>query len=252
LTDKSETPWYENDEMWKLAEPVMFDETSFTRALGEVDSLISLLEIQPDERILDLGCGVGRHSLEFARRGHEVVGVDRTKCYLERAEERAASENLDIEFVLEDMRLFRRENSFDITLSMLTAFGYFEDPEEQMKVLRNIHFSLRTGGRFVYQSLGKEVLARIFLSKDWSEHDDGFILYERKAVNDWSMMHNVWHFIERGGKIHRWEFKHWIYSAAEIKSMLMSAGFSQVRVYGDLDGSAYDNEATHIVAVATK
>jgi SAM-dependent methyltransferase len=252
LTDKSKVPWYENDEMWEVAAAVMFDEACFARAPVEVDSLTSLLDIQPDERILDLGCGVGRHSLEFARRGHKVVGVDRTKSYLERAKASAADENLDIEFVLEDMRSFRRESSFDITLSMFTSFGYFEDPEEQMRVLRNIHFSLRPGGRFVYQSFGKEVLARIFLPKDWSEHEEGYILYERKAINDWSMMHNIWHFIDREGKIHRWEFQHWIYSAAEMKDMLMNVGFSDARVYGNLDGSEYDNEATHIIAVATK
>ncbi|MFX0046000.1 MAG: class I SAM-dependent methyltransferase [Candidatus Hermodarchaeota archaeon] len=252
MTDKSKTPWHEDDEMWAVAAPLMFDEARLAQAPREVDSLTSLLAIQPDDRILDLCCGVGRHSLEFARRGHKVVGVDRTEPYLERAKASAANENLDIEFVLEDMRSFRRESTFDVTLSMFTSFGYFEDPEDQMRVLRNIHFSLEPGGRFVYQSFGKEVLARIFLPKDWEEYDKGFVLYERKAINDWSMMHNKWHFIEREGKIHTWEFQHWIYSAAEMKGMLMDAGFSEARVYGNLDGAAYDNEATMIVAVATK
>ena len=123
MTDKSEVPWYEQDEMWEVAASVMFDEACFARTPGEVDGLTSLLDIQPDDRILDLGCGVGRHTLEFARRGHKVVGVDRTKSYLERAKASAANENLDIEFVLEDMRSFRREASFDITLSMFTSFG---------------------------------------------------------------------------------------------------------------------------------
>ena len=252
LTDDSETPWHENDEMWELASSAMFDEAKFAQAIEEVDGLTSLLDIQPEEEILDLGCGIGRHSLEFARRGYKVVGVDRTKSFLKRAKASAADENLEIEFVLEDMRSFRRESAFDVTLSMFTSFGYFEDPEDQMRVLRNIHFSLRPGGRFVYQSFGKEILARIFRPTDWSEYEKGFILYDRKAVNDWSMMHNKWHFIERGGKIRTWEFKHWIYSAAEFKSMLLSAGFSEARVYGNLDGSAYDNEAAFIIAVGTK
>ncbi|MFW9943972.1 MAG: class I SAM-dependent methyltransferase [Candidatus Sifarchaeia archaeon] len=252
MTDKSEVPWYEQDEMWELAASIMFDEESIKRAVVQVDSLTSLLKIQPDDRILDLGCGVGRHSLEFARRGHKVVGVDRTRSYLERARASAADENLDVEFVLEDMRSFRREASFDVTLSMFTSFGYFEDPEDQMGVLKNIYFSLRPGGRFVYHSFGKEVLARIFNPRDWQEHKEGFVLYDRKAINDWSMMHNKWHFIDREGKIHTWEFQHWIYSAVEFKSMLMSAGFSKAQVYGNLDGSPYDNEAASTIAVGTK
>jgi SAM-dependent methyltransferase len=254
LTDKSEAPWYENDEMWEKMELVMFTESRIAQTPEEVDSLISLLEIQPDEEILDLGCGIGRHSLEFTRRGYGIVGVDRTRIYLERARASAANEELELEFVLEDMRSFRRENSFDIVLSMYTSFGFSGNPEDQMRVLTNIHSSLRNGGRFVLvgRSIGKEVVARTFVPRTWDEHDTCFILREMKIVNDWSTVHLTWHFIEKDGPIHRWEITHWTYSAAELKSMLMRAGFSKVRVYGELDGSAYDNEAKMIVAVATK
>ncbi|MFQ5831277.1 MAG: class I SAM-dependent methyltransferase [Candidatus Thorarchaeota archaeon] len=254
LTEKSELPWYEDDEMWEIMEPVMFTESRIAQTPEEVDNLVSLLKIQPNEVILDLGCGIGRHSLEFARRGYKIVGVDRTKIYLERARASAAKEELELEFVLEDMLSFLRENSFDIVLSMYTSFGFSEDPKDQMRVLKNIHLSLRNGGRFVLagHSIAKEVFARTFVPRTWDEHETGFILRERKIVNDWSMAHKTWHFIEKGGRIHRWEITHWIYSAAELKSMLMSAGFSQVQIYGSLDGSAYDNEATLIVAVATK
>jgi SAM-dependent methyltransferase len=244
--------WYEDDKLWEIMEPVMFTEARIARTQDEVDAIKFLCRIQPDETILDLCCGVGRHSLEFARRGYKVVGVDRTKVYLEKAKLAAKEENLDIEFVLDDMRTFYRKNTFDVALSMFTSFSYFEDHEEQMLVLRNVYSSLRAGGRFILESAGKEILARIFLRQSWSEWPHGFLLEEREAIENWSKMHNTWIFIEKNGTVNKWNVTHWIYSGTEFKEMLESVGFSDVRIYGGLDGSNYDNEATRLVVIATK
>lgn len=244
--------WFDDDLLWKIMEPVMFTEARIAHTPAEVDSIKSLCKIQQEDAILDLCCGVGRHSLELARRGHKVVGVDRTKLYLERAVLNAKKEKLDIEFIQDDMRTFYRKNSFDVVLSMFTSFSYFEDHEEQMLVLRNIYSSLRAGGRFVFESAGKEILARIFLRQNWSEWPHGFMMEEREAIENWSKMHNKWIFIERNGTVHRWDVTHWIYSGSEIKEMLEKVGFSDIKVYGDLDGRPYDNEATRLLVVATK
>lgn len=252
MSEDNEVPWYENDKLWEIMEPVLFTDARIAHSESEVDSLKSLCKIQQDESILDLCCGIGRHSLEFARRGHRVVGVDRTKLYLERAKRSASEENLDIEFVEDDMRTFYRKKSFDVVLSMFTSFSYFDDHEEQMLVLRNIYSSLRAGGRFLLESAGKEILARIFLRYSWSEWPHGFMLEERETIDDWSKMQNKWIFIERDGTTHRYEVTHWIYSGNEIREMLEKVGFTDVKIYGGMDGRPYDTEAERLVVVATK
>jgi SAM-dependent methyltransferase len=252
MSKEQEVEWYEDDKMWEIMEPVMFTEARIAHTSNEVDAIKSLCKIQPEDEILDLCCGVGRHSLEFARRGHRVVGVDRTMLYLERAKKSAKDEKLNIEFVLDDMRTFYRKKSFDIILSIFTSFSYFDDHEEQMLVLRNIYASLRAGGRFILESMAKEILARIFLRQNWSEWPHGFMLEEREAIENWSKMHSKWIFIERDGKIHQWDVTHWIYSGAEIQKMLESVGFSDIKIYGGLDGRDFDNEAERLVVIATK
>ena len=252
MADESLVPWYEDEKLWEIMEPVMFTEARIAFTSNEVDAIKSLCRITPDEAVLDLCCGVGRHSLELARRGHKVVGVDRTSQYLDRAKKTAEEENLTIEFVLDDMRTFYRKKSFDVVLSMFTSFSYFDDHEEQMLVLRNIYASLRPGGRLMIESMGKEILARIFLRQSWSEWPHGFMLEEREAIENWSKMHNKWTFIERNGTVHKWDVIHWIYSGAEIKEMLESVGFSDVKIFGALDGRDYDNESDRLVVVATK
>ena len=97
-TDK---PWYDQDEFWAATAPVLFHQRRWDKAPEEIDCVISLLGMAPGSRILDLCCGPGRHSLELARRGYKVTGVDRTTLYLEEANARAKKENLEIEFVNE-------------------------------------------------------------------------------------------------------------------------------------------------------
>lgn len=90
----------------------------------------SRLGLGDEASVLDLGCGIGRHALELARRGYHVVGVDRTARYLEIARARAQSGRLHAEFIGEDMRRFARAEAFDGVISMWTSFGYVESADQ--------------------------------------------------------------------------------------------------------------------------
>jgi SAM-dependent methyltransferase len=245
-------PWHEDDEFWAALEPQLFDAARLNAALDEVAHAVNLLGLSAGASVLDLCCGPGRHSLELARRGCRVTGVDRTGLYLRGAQERAGAENLTIEFVQSDMRVFRRENSFDGAINLFSSFGYFENPDEDLQVLRNLHASLRSGARLVMQMVGKEILARAFAPKHWIEYPDGsYFLSEREVADDWSGIHNRW-IVIRGAQRKVFDFTHRIYSAAELKGALRAAGFSAVDILGDLDGRPYDREAQYLVAVAAK
>jgi len=122
--------WYDDDTFWETFRDYMFNPARLEQARAEVDQLVALLKLGSGVQLLDLCCGIGRHSLEFARRGFMVTGVDRTARYLELARDGAARENLSIEFVHSDMRAFVRREAFNGALSMFTSFGYFEDPAD--------------------------------------------------------------------------------------------------------------------------
>ncbi|HEX9896511.1 MAG TPA: class I SAM-dependent methyltransferase [Dehalococcoidales bacterium] len=244
-------PWHENDDFWELWGPVMFNERRVADAPTEADNLISLLKIKPGNRVLDLCCGIGRHSLELARRGFKVTGVDRTADYLSAASKQAKKAGLDIEFVNEDMRSFRCPSTFNTAICMFTSFGFFEDPEDDRKVVLNMYQSLKKGGCFLIDVNGKERLAAIFRERDWRREDDAIILEERKVTQDWSWMEAHWTLI-KDGKIRENTLTHRIYSAAELKALLTSCGFSEVKVYGDFAGSPYDQNAKRLVVVAKK
>lgn len=201
--------------------------------------------------VLDLCCGYGRHSIELAERGFDVTGVDLTEHYLEYAKERADEEGLDIEFVHDDMREFKKEKEFDVILNLFTSFGYFEDESENVKVLENVYESLKPHGKFVLDVMGKEIIARIFKEKDWKETEDGFVMMERSVERDWTWLKNRRIEIKDGDKTEI-EFSHWLYTAKELKEMLEEVGFESVESYGSYDGKPYNENAERLVVIAMK
>ena len=245
-------PWHDRDEFWERTAASMFSERVIAAAPQDVENIIALLGLQPGASVLDLCCGVGRHAIELARLGFRVTAVDRTQDYLDRASARAEKEGLSIEFVCADMRAFCREAAFDAVVNLYTAFGYFEDIEEDRQVVRNVWRSLVPGGAFVLELMGKEVLARIYQARDWAELEDGsLMLQERTIARDWSWMENRWILI-RDGERTEFPLSHRLYSAMELKGLLVECGFAETHAYGDLHGAPYDHTARRLVVVARK
>ena len=243
--------WWEDAEFWALFSGPMFREKAWEEAAEQVERLETLLDIEPPARVLDLCCGPGRHTLALARRGYRVLGVDRTERFLEEARERADAEGLDVDLAHSDMRDFVEPEGFDAAINMLTSFGYFPDPEDDDRVVANLHASLVPGGRVVLDTIGKEILARIFQARDWRERDGDFYLYERRITDDWSWMENRWIRIDVDER-HEYTVGHRLYSAGELKRILEDGGFTDVRAYGGFDGRPYDPEAERLIVVGTK
>ncbi len=242
--------WFEDEEFWRELYPFMFPDSRMEKAEEDSDSLIELTGITGGD-VLDLCCGPGRFSIAMARRGFTVTGVDRTEYLLEIAGRRASLEDLSVEWVLEDMRSFIRSDCFDLAICMFTSFGYFEKHEENMKVLNNIRNSLKQGGKLLIELMGKEVLASIFSPISTDELEDGMLLVQKHRIEDgWRKIHNEWLIIKDERVKNKWEFSHWVYSAAEMENMLKEAGFSVQQVYGSIAGIPYDSEAIRLVVVA--
>jgi SAM-dependent methyltransferase len=247
----AEKAWHEDDTFWKETLPVLFPHSRVQDAQEEIEQILALTRVPAGAAVLDLCCGIGRHSLELVRRGFRVTGVDRTKEYLDLAAAAAGRESLSLELIQEDMRTFRREESYDAVLNLFTSFGYFEDPRDDQRVVGNIYASLRPGGVLVMQLMSKEVLARIFRPRDWYEQDGLLVLEERKVRQNWSWIESRWILISEGRRIDL-DLSHRLYSASELTLLLQGYGFGEVAVHGDFDGSPYDEKANRLVIISRK
>lgn len=244
--------WHEDDRFWETFAPAMFTPERFAAAPGEVTSVLALARTPPGAAVLDVACGPGRHALELARRGFRVTGVDRTRLHVSRARAGAAAEGLRLELVEGDARAFVRPDSFDLALSLFTSFGYFRDPADDRRLAENVADSLRPGGTFVIDVVGKEVLGRIFQPRDWHELPDGALwLEERRVDGGWSQLRNRW-ILLRDGRREEFVIELRLYSAAELAALLREAGFASAEPFGSLRGTPYDEKAERLVIVARR
>lgn len=243
--------WFEDEEFWRDFYGYMFSPERFAAAGEEANRILALTQLTGGN-LLDLCCGPGRHSVEFAQRGFQVTGVDRSPFLLERAREHAAASGVSVEWIMDDMRRFVRPQSFDLACSLFTSFGYFQDEEEDIQTLRNIYESLKATGVLVIDVISKERVARNWQNAMCSQLADGSLLLQRpQLLQDWSRIRSEWTLI-KDGRTRNFTFEHTLYSGRELKDRLRGCGFQHVQLFGNLLGSAYDQDATRLVAIARK
>lgn len=243
--------WFEDESFWAETYPFTFPEKRFEAAGEEIDKIIHLVGFQ-GTAVLDLCCGPGRHAVVLAKSGYAVTAVDRTQFLLHKAKERAEAQGVAIEFVQEDMRNFVRPAAYDLALNVFTSFGYFDDKEDDMKVLRNIHESLRPKGVCLLDMISKEWVAKYFQGTTSTLLDDGSLLVKRTGVfDDWAYIRNEWILVKEGRST-VYKFHHTIYSGQELKDRLYQVGFKRVKLFGDLSGNDYGIKAQRLVAAAWK
>jgi SAM-dependent methyltransferase len=248
---KHKPEWFDNDAYWRETFPFMFPKERMEIAAETVEKVLGITGIRGGSA-LDLCCGPGRCSLPLASHGFAVTGVDRSKFFLDKARASARSAKLKIEWIQSDMRNFVREDAFNLVLSMFTSFGYFEDRDEDLLILNNIFRSLRPGGAFLMEVLGKEILARMLQDSSVSTLPDGTTLFEqRKIIDDWSRVVTDWNII-RKGKARKFTIRLNLYSGQELREKLELAGFSNVKLMGTIDRAPYDSQAKRLIALAWK
>jgi SAM-dependent methyltransferase len=243
--------WFADESFWAEIYPFEFPLPVVDAGVAQIDKAIALSGVRGGDA-LDLGCGPGRHAIPLARRGFRVTAVDLSPFHLAKARERAEVARVAVEFVQSDMRAFVRADAFDLAVNLFTSFGYFEDPADDLRVLRHVHHSLRPGGVLVMDVASKERLARVLHPTLSQRAVDGALLVQRhQIVEDWSRVRNEWTVV-RDGRARTFEFLLRVYSGQELKTLLGAAGFTTVTLYGGLDGRPYDLEAERLVAVAAR
>ena len=259
---KKNSEWFNDGEFWEQFAPIMFDDAHWAEVPAVADGVARLARfdlygetsntsVRSGLRVLDLCCGFGRVSAELARRGFAVTGVDITESYLQTAREEASYENLNIEYIRADARDFVRTQFFDAAVNLYISFGYFDNQEDDRLLLSNVYESLKTGGVFIIETLGKEIAARDFTESECFRRAGFTVLTEYETLDSWTFLKNRWILFKDGKKVEK-TFTQRLYSASELRALLLEAGFAKVEIYGDWDESPYDHRAAKLIAVGRK
>jgi len=207
-------------------------EMAWTERTGsEVDRALKILRPQGGERILDLACGSGRHSLELVRRGFSVVGAYIKTKLIEIARRDAGEQGLEATFVQGDLRELDFEGEFDFVLNLNDgAVGYFETDEENHRTFAVISRALRSGGRNLVQ-LPNVLYARANLpQRSWIPSSGMVELVEHRWNKSDSYMEGAMIPIRFGevidGLDKRIEFRQRLYTVDELRDIYASVGMT--------------------------
>ncbi len=240
-------PWYE-----AFFGPDYLKQYEHTTTAQEIDGVEKILHLKAGSRILDLACGAGRHSIELAKRGMDVVGYDLSEPLLKVARAAARNASVRVTFARGDMRELPYRGEFDAVINLFTSFGYFEREVDDRKVLGRVARALKRRGKFLMERFNRESLASTLPSQSWQVRDDrSVILYEDTFDVLRGRYETRQIVIDRAGtREHNASVR--AYTFPELKEVFDAAGLSVHRVLGGLDLSPYSARSRRIVLFAVK
>ena len=167
----------------------LYDENIFTRnTANEVDFLLDELQLAPGARILDIGCGTGRHSIALAKRGYRMTGLDISTGMLAEAQRKAREAGVEVEWVRGDATQFSFDTPFDAVICLCEgSFGLLSAGDDAiahpLAILRNVSQSLRDDGKALLTVLNGYRMIRGKTQDDVTEHRfDPLTLSETSTV----------------------------------------------------------------------
>ncbi|RLG72701.1 MAG: hypothetical protein DRO23_10050 [Thermoprotei archaeon] len=227
------------------------------RNKAEAEFIVKVLDLPKGSKVLDLGCGYGRHAVYLAKWGYKVTCYDLSKYLLKKARERAKEFKVKMEFVRGDMRKLNYSNTFNGVYMAFTTFGYFSD-KENFKLLKKISKALKEKGKLLIDTWNKFRTISHFYSQGgtevyrWWKSGDYIILDKTRFDMEKEAIINIRIFIKDGKIICERKFEVIAYSFKELKNMLNRAGLVIVKAYGNYQGEAFQMNSRRLVIVAEK
>ena len=208
-------------------------------APAEAAAAWKALRLKRGSRVLDLACGTGRHSVQLAKRGAVVLGVDLTPAYLDQA--RRASRHLkNCRFVRGDMRRLPFVEEFDAAMNLWTSFGYFAKYADDLKTLRGVARALKPGGLFLIELVDHGWVRSRSSHRHWNRRGDGSYLLQEAVLIEGSdpRVINEWTILRRGQRPQRANFIVRGYDKSRLHATLREAGLKPIKTWSALVGAA--------------
>lgn len=207
---------------------LLYQHRSDSEARQFISNLVDALTLNHGDRVLDMGCGAGRHSIKLNKLGFDVTGIDLSAANIAKASE---SQKAGLQFIQHDMRNPLPGKTFDAIFNLFTSFGYFDSPHENMRVLEAAHRMLTPEGIFVLDFLNaKRAIAE--LNPNETTTIDGTRFEISRAVEDGIITKKI--NINNNPEL-QFEERVQAFSKAELEEMLEGAGFEPQRTFGSYD-----------------
>jgi len=213
-----------------------YDNESFAQGTqGECDFIEKETGFDKSLRILDVGCGTGRHSIELSKRGYSVTGIDLSESMLTRAREKANEAKVRIDFLKHDARNLPFSNQFDMAMMLCEGgFPLMETDEMNFEILRNVSKSLKNKAKFIFTTLNG--LFPLYHSVNEFHNStpskEGNATYSSYTFDLMTFRdYNITTSEDDNGNIKKLECNERYYVPSEITWLLKSLGFVKIDIY---------------------
>ena len=242
----SETKWYQN---WFGKDYLkVYSHRDQKDAQQLVQLILSNISLEKDSHILDVGCGQGRHLSIFAEKQFHITGIDLSPVLLRIANENHIN-NPSAHFIQADMRHLPLKSKFDLVLNLFTSFGYFEKDAENRSVLLQINHLLTDTGQFVFDYFNSNFVKKNLVPKH--KEEVGEIIIEQERYIEDSRIKKKINLTKNGKKSTYYESVK-LYSPDEISEMLRSVNLKINKIFGNYDGSTFENESPRLLVFGEK
>jgi len=213
-----------------------YDSESFAQGtIGECDFIEKEINHDKSLKILDVGCGTGRHSIELTKRGYQITGIDLSESQLKRAIEKAKANKLSIDFQCQDARNLPFDSEFDVAIMICEGgFSLMETDEMDFEILKNIKKSLKPKAKFIFTA--PNALFPLFHSVEEfyaSTTEDGNSTCKNSSFDLMTFRdQNIVEFEDDSGNKKTLECNERYYVPCEITWLLKSLGFTTIEIFG--------------------
>ncbi|MFY7669844.1 class I SAM-dependent methyltransferase [Tenacibaculum sp. MEBiC06402] len=209
-----------------------------------MQNITNYLKLPKDAHIADLPCGKGRHSIYLNSLGYRVTGGDLSKNSIEYAKQ---FENENLHFEVWDMRK-SLENKYDAVFNLFTSFGYFDDDEEDLQVLKGMKSGLKDSGVLVLDFLNVQKTKNNLVKKEQKEID-GITFYIEREIKNGFILKHISFFAD--GKEHSYTEKVKFLDLEKMKRYFDSVGLTIINTFGDYNLNEFDEEkSSRLILIA--
>lgn len=220
----------------------LYEKMYAKRDEDEANTLANLVEkiipVNVFHDILDLGCGRGRHSINMAKRGYKVTGIDLSRVAIEKAQIKAKNLGLDIEFLVGDMR-DPLSKQFSAILNLFTSFGYFDDDEENFHVLKAERQMLKNNGIVVIDYLNAIQVEKNIIPEENGKFENISFEIKRYIERD-TINKEMTFFLEGNSEARSYHERVKLYPLSWFESHVEKAGMSIMETFGNYNGTPFN------------
>lgn len=212
-----------------------YDNESFTQGtIGECDFIEKEINHNKKLKIIDIGCGTGRHSIELSKRGYSITGVDLSESLLEKAREKAKQYGLHIDFLRHDARNLPFINQFDLAIMLCEgSFPLMETDEMNFEILKNVFRSLKNKSKFIFTTLNGLFPLFHSINDFHAEGVENNATFDSKNFDLMTFRdYNIIKVADDNGTEKELECNERYYVPSEITWLLKTLGFTKIEIFG--------------------